>query len=134
LVKGKDARWENRRHFFAAASESMRRILIERARRHKRLRHGGHMQRIPFDDATIKDQERSDRLVALDECLTRFEVHHPRKAQVVKLRFFVGMSIEETAEILDISLATVKEDWRFARAWLSRKIEPDKPRGQNDDR
>jgi len=120
LVKSKSARWENRRHFFAAASESMRRILIERARRYQRLRHGGNMARVPFDEANIQDEQRSERLLALDESLVSFEARHPRKAQVVKLRYFVGLSIEETAEALDVSLTTVKEDWRFARAWLSR--------------
>lgn len=127
LVKNKSARWENRRHFFAAASEAMRRILIERARRIRRLRHGGHLERIPYDEARIEDAQRSERLLALDENLTRFEKHHPRKAEVVKLRYFVGMTIEETAEALDISPATVKEDWRFARAWLSRHTDGPRP-------
>jgi len=121
LVKDKSARWNNRRHFFAAASEAMRRILIERARRVRRLRHGGHLERVPFDESRIEEEQLSERLLELDENLTRFEQHHPRKAQVVKLRYFVGMTIEETAQALDISPATVKEDWRFARAWLNRK-------------
>ncbi len=121
LVRDTDASWKNRRHFFAAASEAMRRILIERARRVHRIKHGGHLQRVPLDEQAIEQDMPSERLLALDEALSRFEVLYPRKASVVKLRYFVGMSQEETAQTLEVSLATVKLDWSFARAWLGKE-------------
>ncbi|MFQ5599664.1 MAG: sigma-70 family RNA polymerase sigma factor [Candidatus Krumholzibacteriia bacterium] len=121
LVKDASARWENRRHFFGAAAEAMRRILIERARRYKSVKHGGHLERVPYVEASIQDQERSEKLLALDEALEKLERKHPRKAKIVKLRYFVGLTIEETADAVGVSPATVKLDWSFARAWLLRE-------------
>ena len=118
LVKDKNARWQNRAHFFAAAAESMRRILIERARRYGRLKHGGHLERVVYKEASIESETPGARLLALDAALARFETLYPRKAKVVKLRYFVGLSVQETAEALEISPASVKLDWCFARAWL----------------
>lgn len=115
--------WEGRRHFFRAAAEAMRRILIDRARRRKALRHGGGWQRTrdaqdDIEDPSAKDEE----ILAIHEILDRFAQSEPRKAEVVKLRYFVGMTIEETAETLGISTPTAKRDWIFARAWLFREL------------
>jgi RNA polymerase sigma factor (TIGR02999 family) len=125
LVRDSEPRWRNRSHFFAAAAETMRRILIERARRVHRAKHGGHLQRVPLDEQIVEPDAPSERLIALDEALTRFELLHPRKARVVKLRYFVGLSLEETASALEVSLATVKLDWSFARAWLGKETTRD---------
>jgi RNA polymerase sigma factor (TIGR02999 family) len=118
-------RWNDRTHFFAAAAEAMRRILIDNARRKKALRHGGSLQRVSFDDpalsiaATTGDD---DELLAVHEALDRLAQHDARKAEVVKLRYFVGLKVEEIAEILGIAEPTVKRDWAYARAWLFREI------------
>ncbi len=122
LVKDEQARWENRRHFFAAAAEAMRRILIERARRYARIRHGGGLEQVPLDQEEILSHEFIPELMALDEALARLEKLDSRQAEVVKLRFFVGLTIAETAETLEVSPATVKMDWTYARAWLYREI------------
>jgi len=125
LVKDEKARWDNRRHFFAAAAEAMRRILIERARRYTRLKHGGGMERVPFQEEQVIAQEVTPDLLALDEALTKLEASDPRQAEVVKLRFFIGLSVVETAETLGVSPATIKLDWSYARAWLHRVIHQD---------
>ncbi len=119
--------WNSRGHFFGAAAIAMRRILIERARARGSIKRGGDRTRVDLDDnavaATPDDSAKSDELLALDEALTRLESLDARKARVVMLRYFAGLSIEQTAAALDVSLATVKTDWAFARAWLSREIE-----------
>lgn len=122
LVKDEKARWENRRHFFGAAAEAMRRILIERARRVSRIRHGGEMEQVPYEEADLVGSMPDPQLLALDEALQRLEKEEPRQAEVVKLRYFVGFTIQETAEALGVSPATVKLDWSVARAWLHREI------------
>jgi len=122
LIGVGDIPWRNRAHFFGAAAEAMRRILVERARRRTRLRHGGQCQRLSLDDSLIVSPAASPDLVALDEALQRLEALDLRKASVVKLRYFAGCSIEQTADALDISPATVKNDWRYAKAWLYRKL------------
>lgn len=114
--------WDTPSHFFVAAAEAMRRILIERARRVARIKHGGRLVREPFDDGTFLDP-RSDLLLALDRALDLLEGEQPRLAAVVKLRYFIGMSVEETAAILELSEATVKRDWQYARAWLGCAIQ-----------
>ena len=118
-----DACWEGRAHFFGAAAEAMRRILIDRARRRKAMRHGGELHRTEFVEAAISGPSHDDdELLAIHELLDRFAETEPRKAEIVKLRYFVGMTIEEAAAALDISAATAKRDWTFARAWLFREI------------
>ena len=118
-----DRMWEGRKHFFCAAGEAMRRILIDRARRRKAVRHGGEMHRTDFaEDVIAATSVRDDELLAINEILDRFAQTEPRKAEVVKLRYFVGMTIEETAEALGISTPTAKRDWVFARAWLFREL------------
>jgi RNA polymerase sigma factor (TIGR02999 family) len=110
--------FNGRGHFFAAAAEAMRRILVESARRKGRLRHGGDHRRIDLDDVTATAEERADDLVALDEVLDRFAAEEPEAAQVVKLRFFVGLTAQQTADSLGISLRTADRHWAYARAWL----------------
>lgn len=115
--------WEGRKHFFCAAAESMRRILIDRARRRKAIRHGGEMQRTEWvEDCIPAPAGDEDEILAVHEVLDRLAQSEPRKAEVVKLRYFVGMTIEETAEALGISAPTAKRDWLFARAWLFREL------------
>jgi RNA polymerase sigma factor (TIGR02999 family) len=113
-----EIRWENRRHFFAAAAEAMRRLVVENARRKKRQKHGGDRRRVSLEAAESMAKERSEDLVALDEALTRLAVHDPIKAEVVKLRFFAGLTMPEIAQSLDLSLATVERYWTYARTWL----------------
>jgi RNA polymerase sigma factor (TIGR02999 family) len=118
-------RWDGRRHFFAAAAEAMRRILIDRARHKKSPKSGGDRRRVELDaDAPLggPDGGDSDDLLALDEALRQFEVVDPPKARLVKLRYFAGLSIAEAGEILGISPATAKRDWVYARSWLYGKI------------
>jgi len=124
LRLGEDARFENRAHFFAAAAEAMRRILIDRARRKLTARRGGGQPHVDVDEIEIAaPTEQDDELLALDEALERFTAHDPRKAELVKLRYFAGLSNVEAAEVLDISLATAKRDWTYARAWLFREVQ-----------
>jgi RNA polymerase sigma factor (TIGR02999 family) len=125
LRLGGDAQpnWQNRAHFFGAAAEAMRRILIDRARRRQALRHGGGQERINVDDlelAAATDDD--DQLLAVHEALDKLAAQDPRKAELVKLRYFAGMTIEEAAQALGISEPTAKRWWAFARAWLFREI------------
>ena len=110
--------WKNRSHFFIAASEAMRRILVERARRKQRVCHGGGLQRVDVESVRIPAASRDDQLLALDEVLELFAREEPEKARVVKLRYFVGLSHQQTADVLGLSLATVERYWAFAKAWL----------------
>jgi RNA polymerase sigma factor (TIGR02999 family) len=110
--------WNSRGHFFAAAAEAMRRILLESARRHHALKRGGGLERIDFPQLPEAAKDDPLDLVALDEALNRLQALHPQKAQVVKLRFFTGCSLEETAQLLGISRATAQRHWTYARAWL----------------
>lgn len=121
-----DQPWEGRKHFFCAAAEAMRRILIDRARHRKAVRHGGGLQRTGFAEDLVPDSSaQDDEMLAIHEVLHRFAQIEPRKAEVVKLRYFVGMTIEEAAEALGISTPTAKRDWMFARAWLFRELKRD---------
>jgi len=115
--------WQNRAHFFGAAAEAMRRILIDRARRQRAIRHGGGMARVNIDDLEVANiVENGDRLIALSDALEKLEQEDERKARLVKLRYFAGLTIEEVALALDISEPTAKRWWSFARAWLLREI------------
>ena len=119
LVDVEDAqRWSGRGHFFGAAAEAMRRILVERVRRKRSEKHGGKIQRVDLDAAIAVTEDASDDLLALDEALTRFEKQWPEKAKLVKLRYFAGMTIPEASDAIGISTATAERYWRFARAWL----------------
>jgi len=119
-----EQRWDRRGHFFAAAALAMRRILVERARHYQRIKHGREAERVELDSAIMRVDPALTDLVAVDEALTRLEQTDPRKAQIVSLRYFAGLSIEETAAALDLSPATVKNEWAFARAWLYRALGP----------
>ena len=119
----KTQNWDSRRHFFSAAAESMRRILVEKARRKQRLKHGGAVRRVPLDEVEIESAASQLDLLALDEALARLADEAPEKAEVVQLRFFAGLSHEEVAEILGVSTITVKRHWRYARVWLLRQME-----------
>ena len=125
LRLGGDAQpaWENRAHFFAAAGEAMRRILIEKARRRRRIRHGGAQERVNLDEIEIAAPEDDERLLAIHEALDELAAEDPVKADVVKLRFFVGLTDHETAESLGISERTVERHWAYAKAWLLRLIQ-----------
>lgn len=118
--------WDGRWHFFAAAAEAMRRILIEHARRRGRHKRGGGLERISLDDAQPAAHGPCDDLLALDEALTLLAERHPAKAELVKLRYFAGLTIEEAARALDISPATADRHWAFARAWLYRQMACDR--------
>ena len=122
LVGAKNPKFENRAHFFAAAAEAMRRILIERARHKLRQRHGGGSQRTNLEGKDLAVPSTDEQLLAVHEVLDVFASQHPLPAEVVKLRYFVGMTNEETAKALNISVATVKNYWTFARTWISLEI------------
>jgi RNA polymerase sigma factor (TIGR02999 family) len=115
--------WDGRGHFFAAAAEAMRRILIEGARRKKRVKHGGELERVDMDMVELPLPMAEDELLALDEALDRLATVDVRAAEVVKLCFFVGLTQEQAAKELGVSLATAERLWSFARAWLFREIE-----------
>jgi RNA polymerase sigma factor (TIGR02999 family) len=110
--------WDSRGHFFAAAAEAMRRILVDSARRHRSQKRGGGHERIDLPELAGVAQDHPLDLVALDDALQKLEAQHPQKAQVVKLRFFAGCTLEETAQMLGISRATAQRHWAYARAWL----------------
>ena len=118
LARGKDTSWANRAHFFAAAAVAMRRILIERARHQRAAKHGGRRARVTLDDGVAMVPARSADLLALDEALDRLEAHDRALSELVTLRFFGGLNVEETAETLGVSPRTVERKWAFARAWL----------------
>lgn len=122
LIKDDEPSWENRGHFFAAAAEAMRRILVDRARRKATVKHGGSLRRIDMDTELISDQGRAAELLALNEALTELEQHDPRAAQVVKLRYFVGLSQQETADVMQICRRTADRHWALAKAWLYRQL------------
>jgi RNA polymerase sigma factor (TIGR02999 family) len=113
-----DPSWNSRGHFFAAAAEAMRRILVENARRKKRLRHGGESKRVEIEMDSLPTRMSSDELLALDEALEKLREQDPTKAQLVTLRYFGGMTIEQAAEALGISRVTAHRYWTYARAWL----------------
>ena len=116
--------WDRRGHFFAAAALAMRRILVERARHYQRIKHGAGGEHVELDEAMLRTDPALDDLVAVDEALTQLEKMDPRKAKIVTLRYFAGLSVEETAKALDLSPATIKNEWAFARAWLYRQLGP----------
>ena len=118
LVGGGERAWDSRGHFFAAAAEAMRRIVVEAARRKSRLKHGGGLERVEVELADLPTRLPAEDLVALDDALVRLEQIDPVKARLVTLRYFAGMTIEQAAEALDISRVTAHRYWTFARAWL----------------
>jgi RNA polymerase sigma factor (TIGR02999 family) len=114
--------WDGRWHFFAAAAEAMRRILVEQARRRRRLKRGGDRRRVTLESVELTVGEPPEQLIALNEALEELAAAHPGKAELVKLRYFAGLTIEESAQALDVSPATAERHWAYARAWLFRHI------------
>jgi RNA polymerase sigma factor (TIGR02999 family) len=115
-------RWNGRGHFFAAAAEAMRRILIERARRRSAVKHGGNVQRVDLETLDVGDERRSDELLALDEALSELARHDGQAAQLVKLRYFAGLGHQEAAEAMGISRRAADRIWKVARAWLYQRL------------
>jgi len=122
-----EAKWDSRGHFFAAAAEAMRRILIDKARQKLRPKHGGQRRRVNLDEVSASIDQPADDLLALDEALTAFRVVSPRKAELVKLRFYAGLTIPEAAAALGISAATAQRDWTYARTWLYCRLADEPP-------
>jgi RNA polymerase sigma factor (TIGR02999 family) len=118
VAPGGEPAWANRRHFFGAAAEAMRRILVESARRKRRLRHGGDRDRVDLDENDLPIEGPRDDIIELNEALEQFAVEEPDKAELVKLRFFAGLDEQESADILGISRTTAARYWAYARAWL----------------
>jgi RNA polymerase sigma factor (TIGR02999 family) len=123
LVGGEDVGFNDRSHFFHAASEAMRRILIDRARRKLTQRHGGGFQRVNLDDFDPAAPEGDEQLLAVHDALDKLAREHPTQAQLVKLKYFAGMTNEEVSQVMGISISTVKNYWAFSRAWLLNAIE-----------
>lgn len=123
LVDERTVPVSNRRHFFGAAARAMRQVLVDAARRRHRAKRGDGVPPLPLDEARVEVDAYAAELVQLDEALTRLAVDHPRPARVVECRFFGGLSVEETAELLEVSTRTIKRDWILARAWLARDLE-----------
>lgn len=118
LVGDRDPGWNNRGHFFAAAAQAMRRILVDQARRKARIRHGGQHQRVDPEDFDFPIETPDDDILAIEKALTSLEAQDPRKGQIVNMRYFARMSTKETAEALGVSVSTVEREWRFCRRWL----------------
>jgi RNA polymerase sigma factor (TIGR02999 family) len=123
LVDQKQVEWQNRAHFFGVAAQAMRRILVDYARGHQAAKRGGGQAKISLHETAILPNEHPEEMVALDEALTRLAAIDERQSRIVELRFFGGRTIEETAQILALSVATVKREWNMARAWLYREMQ-----------
>ena len=123
LIDWRNVQWQNRAHFFAVAAQMMRRILVDYARQRHELKHGGAVVKMSLEEAAIVPQERDADLVALDDTLQSLAKIDPRKSQIVELRFFGGLSVEETVEVLKVSPRTVMSEWSLAQAWLYRELQ-----------
>ena len=127
LIDQKDTRWQNRDHFFAIAAQAMRRLLIDSARKHRAAKRGGVAENLPLDEAPDIPIEPDPILLPLDEALQDLEKFDPQQSRIVELRFFGGLTIEETAEVMKLSKDAVKGDWAMARAWLRNRLENREP-------
>jgi len=125
LVDQQNVGWQNRAHFFAVVAQVMRHILIDHARKYRYGKRGAGAQHVPLDEVAVVSQERATQIVALDDALTSLAAIDPRKSQIVELRFFGGLSVEETAEVMKLSSVTVMREWRAVKAWLYREISSD---------
>ena len=134
LAGDENSGFEGRAHFFAAAAEAMRRILIDRARRKRAERHGGKQQRVDIDEVELASPSADDQLLAVDEALDRFVARHPVPGQLLKLRYFTGMTVKEAAMVVGISAETAKDYCAFARAWLFKEIGKERSCGQGHSR
>jgi RNA polymerase sigma-70 factor, ECF subfamily len=122
LVDQEKIQWQNRSHFFAIAAQLMRQILVDHARKHRSSKRGGSVFRLSLDEATIAAEQHPEDVIALHEALEELASIDPRKSQIIELRFFGGLTVEETAEVLKISPVTIMREWRLARAWLYREL------------
>jgi RNA polymerase sigma factor (TIGR02999 family) len=122
LIDASQVQWQNRAHFFAVSAQLMRRVLVDFARSHHQLKRGGEARRVSLDEALVVSEDQGADLVALDDALSALSVLDGRQSQVVELRFFGGLSVEETAEVLKVSPTTVRRDWTLARAWLHHEL------------
>ncbi len=122
LIGQQDVQWQNRSHFYGIAAQVMRRVLLDYARKHQAAKRGGPNQRVRIDEALLVSEEQLDVALSVDECLKRLEKIDARQSRLVELRFFAGLSVEQTAEVMEISTATVKREWQFAKAWLQREM------------
>lgn len=122
LINERGMRWQNRTHFFAVAAQLMRFILVDYARGHTRQKRGGGAEQVELDEALVVAEDRAEELLALDEALKRLAAFDERKSRIAELRFFAGLTVEETAEVLSVSIETVMRDWRLAKAWLQREL------------
>ena len=127
LVDQDERDWQNRAHFFAVAAQIMRHILVDHARSYRYDKRGAGAQRVGLDEAMVFSEERARELVALDEALTSLATVDPRKSRIIELRFFGGLNIDETAEVMELSPTTVQREWRAAKAWLWRFIKGENP-------
>jgi RNA polymerase sigma factor (TIGR02999 family) len=125
LVDNKKTSWQNRTHFVAAAAQVMRRIMVDHARERHALKRGGGASKVTLEEAALVTETRSEELLALDEALEKLAAQDPRKSQIVELRYFGGLTAEETAEFLKLSLRTVEREWTMAKAWLYRALSGD---------
>lgn len=123
LLRGGNAGWESKRHFFGAAAQAMRDILVDQARRKAAVKHGGHGQRVELADGLAWIEPPADDVLALDEAIRHLQAEEPRLAEIVLLRYYTGLSVEETATIVGRSESTVKREWRQARAWLAGRLQ-----------
>ena len=117
-VRGNSSGWNSRGHFFGAAARAMRRILVEQARRKARLKHGGGRDRVPLAEGVLAINPQLENVLVVEEALKELEALDPRKGEIVNLRYFAGLSLEETAQVLEVSLTTVEREWRFIKSWL----------------
>ena len=134
LVDSRRVRWQNRAHFFAISAQLMRRILVDAARSRGSLKRGGEQRHLALEEVAVVSHERDAALMALDDAMTALAALDPRKGQVVELRYFGGLSVEETADALQVSAETVMRDWKMAKLWLLRELtrETDNPAGGGD--
>jgi len=133
LVDVKNVGWQNRAHFFGVSAQLMRRILVDFARSRRSLKRGGETLTVSLEEGSIVSQARGADVVALDDALKTLAEMDPRRSRVVELRFFGGLSAEETAEVLKVSTETVLHDWKLAKAWLLRELSVDEGVGEDDD-
>jgi RNA polymerase sigma-70 factor (ECF subfamily) len=122
LVDQKDAHWKSRGHFLAVAAQAMRRILVDYARRHRAVKRGGSLPKVSLEEAAAFSEEQSGNLLLLDGLLTRLAAIDPQEVRIIELRFFGGLSVEETADVMGISPTTVKREWSIAKKWLAREM------------
>jgi RNA polymerase sigma factor (TIGR02999 family) len=132
LVKNRDPGWEGRRHFFGAAAQAMREILIEQARRKDSQKRGGGARRVELSEGMALIEPPADDLLALDEAIQQLRAEKPHLAEVVLLRYYTGLSVEETADVIGRSVSSVTRDWRFARAWLAGRLDDGAPAGSEE--